>query len=60
MAGALVPERDCELTRSGNLRFREGARRGVFKALTDVSSHPVAALMSCIEIDVPRAKESAE
>ncbi|GGY51976.1 helix-turn-helix transcriptional regulator [Streptomyces tanashiensis] len=59
-AGALVPERDCELTRSGNLRFREGARRGVFKALTDVSSHPVAALMSCIEIDVPRAKESAE
>ncbi|MGW8765004.1 helix-turn-helix transcriptional regulator [Streptomyces sp. NPDC055815] len=59
-AGALVPERDCELTRSGNLRFREGTRRGVFKALTDVSSHPVAAEMSCIEIDVPRAKESAE
>ncbi|MER7909029.1 helix-turn-helix transcriptional regulator [Streptomyces sp. NPDC096068] len=59
-AGALVPERDCELTKSGNLRFRAGARRGVFKAMTDVSSHPVAADMSCVEVDVPRAKENPE
>lgn len=59
-AGTLVPERDCELTRNGNLRFREGARRGVFKGVTDVSSHPVTADMSCIEIDVPRAKEIVE
>ncbi|MEV8393964.1 MULTISPECIES: helix-turn-helix transcriptional regulator [unclassified Streptomyces] len=59
-AGALVPERDCELTKNGNLRFRDGARRGVFRGVTDVSSHPVAANMSCIEVDVPRAKEIVE
>ena len=59
-AGALVPERDCELTRSGNLRFRDGARRGIFRGVTDVSSHPVIADMSCIEVDVPRAKEIVE
>lgn len=59
-AGAFVPERDCELTRDGNLRFREGARRGVFRAVTDVSSHPVTADMSCLEVEVPRAKEIAE
>lgn len=59
-AGTLVPERDCELTRNGNLRFRDGARRGIFRGVTDVSSHPVAADMSCIEVDVPRAKEVAE
>ncbi|WP_254707056.1 helix-turn-helix domain-containing protein [Streptomyces lunaelactis] len=59
-AGTLVPERDCELTKNGNLRFRDGARRGVFKGVTDVSSHPVVADMSCIEVDVPRAKEIVE
>ncbi|MFJ8647013.1 helix-turn-helix domain-containing protein [Streptomyces sp. NPDC093546] len=59
-AGTLVPERDCELTRDGNLRFRQGARRGVFRGITDVSTHPVAAGMSCIEVDVPRAKEIVE
>ncbi|MGA5165238.1 MULTISPECIES: helix-turn-helix transcriptional regulator [Streptomyces] len=59
-AGMLVPERDCELTASGNLRFREGARRGIFRGVTDASTHPVAAGMSCIEVDVPRAKEIAE
>lgn len=55
-----MPERDCELTKEGNLRFRAGARRGVFRAVTDVSSHPVAADMSCLEVEVPRAKEIAE
>ncbi|MFJ2675221.1 helix-turn-helix transcriptional regulator [Streptomyces sp. NPDC087525] len=59
-AGTLVPERDCELTKNGNLLFRDGARRGVFRGVTDVSSHPVAADMSCIEVDVPRAKEVVE
>ncbi|GAA2229064.1 hypothetical protein GCM10010232_14080 [Streptomyces amakusaensis] len=59
-AGTLVPERDCELTKRGNLRFREGARRAVFRGVTDVSSHPVAAEMSCVEVDVPRAKEIVE
>ncbi|MFD3439622.1 helix-turn-helix transcriptional regulator [Streptomyces sp. NPDC058685] len=59
-AGTLVPERDCELTRNGNLRFRDGARRGIFRGVTDVSSHPVIADMSCIEVDVPRAKEIVE
>ncbi|WP_345648914.1 helix-turn-helix transcriptional regulator [Streptomyces tremellae] len=56
-AGTLVPERDCELTREGNLRFRQGARRGVFRGVTDMTSHPVKALMSCVEVDVPRAEE---
>lgn len=59
-AGTLVPERNCELTRNGNLRFRDGATRGVFRGVTDASSHPVAADMSCIEVEVPRAKEVAE
>ncbi|WP_336322973.1 helix-turn-helix transcriptional regulator [Streptomyces lavendofoliae] len=59
-AGMLVPERDCELTASGNLRFRAGARRGIFRGITDASTHPVAAGMSCIEVDVPRAKEITE
>ncbi|WP_329387277.1 helix-turn-helix transcriptional regulator [Streptomyces sp. NBC_01716] len=59
-AGMLVPEQACELTRNGNLRFQEGARRGVFRGVTDMSSHPVAADMSCIEVDLPRAKEIVE
>ncbi|WP_406528302.1 helix-turn-helix transcriptional regulator [Streptomyces sp. I8-5] len=59
-AGVLVPERNCELTNSGNLLFRDGATRAVFKGVTDVSSHPVTAGMSCIEVDVPRAKEIME
>ncbi|MFJ1746046.1 helix-turn-helix transcriptional regulator [Streptomyces sp. NPDC088116] len=59
-AGTLVPERDCELTKNGNLRFREGARRGVFRGVTDASTHPVTADMSCVEVDVPRAKEIVE
>ncbi|MEV0034554.1 helix-turn-helix transcriptional regulator [Streptomyces sp. NPDC050804] len=59
-AGTLVPERDCELTKNGNLRFRDGARRATFRGVTDVSSHPVVAEMSCIEVDVPRAKEIVE
>ncbi|WLQ48519.1 helix-turn-helix transcriptional regulator [Streptomyces poriferorum] len=56
-AGTLVPERNCELTRNGNILFRGGATRGVFRGVTDASTHPVAANMSCIEVDVPRAKE---
>ncbi|WP_405501815.1 helix-turn-helix transcriptional regulator [Streptomyces niveus] len=59
-AGMLVPEQACELTNSGNLRFDDGARRGVFRGVTDPSSHPVAADMSCVEIDLPRAKEIVE
>ncbi|MFD3520566.1 helix-turn-helix transcriptional regulator [Streptomyces sp. NPDC058653] len=55
--GTLVPEQNCELTANGNLRFSEGTSRGVFTGVTDVSSHPVVANMSCVEVDVPRAKE---
>lgn len=58
--GTLVPESECELTRNGSLRFQSGARRGVFRGVTDVSSHPVAAGMSCIEVEVPRAREISE
>lgn len=53
--GGLVPERNCELTEEGNLLLG-GGRRAVFSGVTDAASHPVPALMSCIEVDVPRAK----
>ncbi|MBF6051076.1 hypothetical protein AF335_14095 [Streptomyces eurocidicus] len=55
-AGSLVPVKNCELTEAGNLAFR--GRRGVFSGVTDAASHPVPAVMSRIEVDVPRAKEA--
>ncbi|MFC5724759.1 helix-turn-helix domain-containing protein [Streptomyces gamaensis] len=55
--GSLVPERNCELTEGGNLLL-SGGRRAVFSGVTDAASHPVPAVMSCIEVDVPRAKGS--
>jgi RNA polymerase primary sigma factor len=56
-AGQLLPERDCELTIGGNLSFRVGARRGIFSGVTDVSTHPIDAEMSCIEVFIPNAEE---
>lgn len=55
----LHPEQNCEVTESGNLVFRRG-RRGTFRGVTDVDSHPVPAEMSRIEVDVPRASEAVQ
>ncbi|MFI9307522.1 helix-turn-helix domain-containing protein [Streptomyces triculaminicus] len=55
-AGKLIPVKNCRLTEGGNLEFH--GRRGVFSGVTDPASHPVPAAMSCIEVDVPRAKEA--
>ncbi|GAA0435596.1 helix-turn-helix transcriptional regulator [Streptomyces luteireticuli] len=55
--GSLEPVRNCELTEGGNLLLT-GSRRAVFTGVTDPDSHPVPAAMSCIEVDVPRAKET--
>ncbi|MFD8996805.1 helix-turn-helix domain-containing protein [Streptomyces abikoensis] len=55
-AGELIPVENCKLTEGGSLEFR--GRRGKFKGVTDPSSHPVPATMSCIEVEVPRAKEA--
>ncbi|MGW4426272.1 helix-turn-helix domain-containing protein [Streptosporangium sp. NPDC004631] len=55
----LTAELNCEVTSAGNLAFKTGARSAVFHGISDVTSHPVAAQMSAVEIDLTRAKESA-
>ncbi|WP_037888532.1 helix-turn-helix domain-containing protein [Streptomyces viridochromogenes] len=51
----LVPERGCESAGDKLLRFQPGTR-AVFTGVSDVSSHPVAAHLARVEVDVHRAK----
>lgn len=55
----LTPETNCELTLEGNLAFTAGARTAVFRGVSDVADHPVAAAMAAVEVDLRRAKETA-
>lgn len=54
----LVPESGCELTAGGNLLFVEGVRTAAFSGVSDVESHPVAAQMAIVEVDLRRVKEA--
>lgn len=57
---SLTPERDCEVVGEGLLRFSTGADKAVFNGVSRVSSHPVAAYLARVEVDVRRAQEVAE
>ncbi|WP_436760970.1 helix-turn-helix domain-containing protein [Streptosporangium sp. V21-05] len=52
-------ESHCEVTDEGNLRCAEGTRSAVFTGVSDVTSHPVAARMAGVEVDLVRVKEGA-
>lgn len=52
----LIPERGCEPAGNRSLRFQPGTR-AVFIGVSDVSTHPVAAHLARVEVDVQRAKE---
>ncbi|MEU9886981.1 helix-turn-helix transcriptional regulator [Sphaerisporangium sp. NPDC051011] len=54
----LVPESHCELVDGKLLRFTAGARTAAFTGVSDVGSHPVAAQMSVVEVDLTRPKEA--
>lgn len=54
----LTPEASCEVTAEGNLLFAANARTGSFSAVSDVSTHPVAAQMAIAEVDLRRVKET--
>ncbi|MET9292724.1 helix-turn-helix transcriptional regulator [Streptomyces sp. NPDC003077] len=53
----VMPLDNCELTPNGNLLFRGGAAQGKFRGVTDVLSHPVAARMSQVMVEVRRVTE---
>ncbi|MGW2216994.1 helix-turn-helix transcriptional regulator [Nonomuraea sp. NPDC001684] len=56
---SLTPEAHCEVTDAGNLRCAPGARSAVFTGMSEVSSHPVAARMAVVEVNLKRVKEDA-
>ncbi|WP_406477365.1 RNA polymerase sigma factor RpoD/SigA [Streptomyces sp. NBC_01615] len=47
------------VVRGGLLQFAEGARRASFAGVTDVESHPVAATMARLIIDLQKARETS-
>lgn len=53
----LTPESNCEVTDDLRLRFAAGARTAVFRGVSAVASHPVAANMAMVEVDLTRATE---
>ncbi|QIS14719.1 helix-turn-helix domain-containing protein [Nocardia arthritidis] len=53
---ALTPEAGCEVTEQGNLVFAAGIRSAAFSGVSDVQSHPVAAQMAIVEVDLKRVK----
>jgi RNA polymerase primary sigma factor len=53
----LIPEVGCELSIQGGLAFSAGVRHAAFSGVSDVRSHPVAAWMAVVEVDLRRAKE---
>lgn len=53
----LVPVSNCELA-DGLLRFTSGARRAVFRGLTDISTHPVRAALTGLVVELHENKES--
>ena len=55
----LVPEKNCELTEAGCLRFAAGARTAVFRGVSDVSTHPVSARMAAADVELRRVKEAS-
>lgn len=53
----VTAESHCEVTQEGNVRCPSGTRMAVFTGISDVASHPVAARMSVVEVDLVRVKE---
>ncbi|MEU8270134.1 helix-turn-helix transcriptional regulator [Sphaerisporangium sp. NPDC049002] len=53
----LSAEANCWVTEEGLLRFPAGARTAAFTGVSVVASHPVAATMTTVEVDLVRAKE---
>jgi RNA polymerase primary sigma factor len=53
----VTAESNCEVTDDHRLLFTVGARAAAFACVSDVASHPVAAEMSVIEIDLAQAKD---
>lgn len=49
----------CELTATGHVRCAAGTRSAVFRGTSAVASHPVAAGMSRVTVDLVNAKENA-
>ncbi|GAA4912185.1 helix-turn-helix domain-containing protein [Streptomonospora salina] len=54
----LTPESGCEVAEDGRLVFEPGSRTARFEGETDVTSHPVAAAMAEVEVELRRAKEA--
>ncbi|MGW4642284.1 helix-turn-helix domain-containing protein [Sphaerisporangium sp. NPDC004334] len=54
---SLSAETGCEVTEDGLLRFAAGVRTAAFTGVSVVASHPVAARMTKVEVDLVRAKE---
>lgn len=56
----LIGDSDCDVAADHRLSFSPGTRRGTFTGVTDPTSHPVAARMAAIEVDLRHVKETAE
>ncbi|GLZ08899.1 hypothetical protein Acsp03_63650 [Actinomadura sp. NBRC 104412] len=54
---SISAESNCKVTEDQRLVFTSGARTAAFSCVSDVTSHPVAAEMAAVEVDLVQAKE---
>lgn len=56
---ALTAESGCEITEDGKVRIQPGTKIASLTGISDASSHPVAAQMAMVEVDLARAEVTA-